>query len=293
MSTGLDNFRVPEGSIYFWMYEQGLKQINLDWLIEVLINAGRQVRQKDIDNYWNGFHRSNLYGKNNPYSMFVLKKFENKSPSNMFTNTPLSNYPGNPNWYLPDIEERWVPCNAANKPMVKWSKGCMSKEDAEAYIHQRFLAENTKGTKYVIIDCDGDHGDEIDLCIIKFLYQFTSRTHTIFKPKLIPEYEGYEDSEYNLPASFHLTFFTDRIIPTMHFPGVHMDIIGNKENSLRYWKNKIWNGKNPIMMTPMIWNMLRDYVKENDGRKDIHVSKFAVDAGRTSTGEATNQAHIR
>ena len=258
---------VPEGSIYFWMYNQGLKHSDIDEVIAAVISAGREIRQKDLDNYWNGYHRSNLYGANNPYNMFVLKHFDTPTPSKGFKDKSLSEYPENPNWNLPDIDERWVPCNGKNKPLIKWGNGCMSKEDAEAYIHQVYLAENTKGTKYVIIDCDGDHGDKIDFEIVRFLSKLTTRTHTLFKPKLITEYKGYEDSGVNMPASFHLTFVTDRIIPTMHFPNAHMDIIGNKENSLRYRKNKIWNGKHPAVMTSVIWNQLREYIREVDDER--------------------------
>lgn len=248
----------PGGSLYFWCYTQGLKHVPLDAVQAAALATGRVLRDKDVENYWNGWYRSNNYGQNSKHDMFVLKHCKEKKP---FVTTPLSAYPNNPLWNQPEISERWVPCSATNKPMKKWSNGCMSKEDAEAYSHQVYLAENIKGTSFVIIDCDGDHDEKLDLELIRFLYPMTNITHTLFKPKLITSYEGYEDSGLNMPASFHLTFVTNKIIPTMHFPECHIDIIGNEKNSLRYWKNKIWNGMSPKVLTNDIWTKLQEYVK--------------------------------
>lgn len=254
---------VPEGSLYFWCYNQGLRHVNIDELVQAVAMAGRNLRDKDIQNYWNGWYRSSLYGPQNQYDMFVL---HHSSQSSTFRTTKLEDYPMNPYWNQPEIEERWVPCNKDNKPMIKWGNGCLSREDAEAYRHQVYLAENLKGGKIIVIDCDGDHDAKLDLALVSFLYKFTDRTHTLFKPKLITEYEGYENTNINIPASFHLTFMTDRVIPTMHFPKAHIDIIGNKANSLRYLKNKIWNGVQPKMMTPSIWEQIQEFVeRRNNG----------------------------
>ena len=67
-----------------------------------------------------------------------------------------------------------------------------------------------------------------------------------------------------MPASFHLTFAVDRVIPTMHFSKAHMDIVGNKENSLRYLKNKIWNGIEPLPMNEAIWDDIKSYVERRN-----------------------------
>lgn len=251
----------PDGSLYFWCYTQGLKHVPLEDVAAAALATGRILRDKDVANYWNGFHRSNLYGSEAGHDMFVLRHFKEDKP---FLTTPLGAYPENPNWTRPEIEERWVPCNANNKPMIKWGNGCMSREDAKAYRNQVYLAENTKGTSFVIIDCDGDHDDELDLDLIRFLYGFTGATHTMFKPKLVTQYEGYEDSGIQIPASFHLTFKTDRVIPTMHFPSARIDIIGNKCNSLRYRKNKVWNGLQPRLMTPFVWEEIKDYIRKKE-----------------------------
>lgn len=257
---------VPEGSLYFWCYTQGLKHVAIGDLHHAVDMAGRTLRDKDIQNYWNGWYRSSLYGEQGQYDMFVLHH-ANQAPA--FQTTGLHDYPKNPYWDMPDIEERWVPCNLYNKPMIKWGNGCLSREDALAYREQVYLAENLKGGKLVVIDCDGDHDEELDLELVSFLYRFTDRTHALFKPKLITDYKGYEDSGMNVPASFHLTFMTDRVIPTMHFPKAHIDVIGNKANSLRYMKNKIWNGMQPAFLTEGVWKQLQEFVERRNNGTEL------------------------
>ena len=79
----------------------------------------------------------------------------------------------------------------------------------------------------------------------------------------VERYEGYP---INAPVSFHLSFMVDRVIPTMHFPKAHIDIIGNQVNSLRYLKTKRWNGMVPMMMTAKIWNEITDYIRMRNER---------------------------
>ena len=142
----------------------------------------------------------------------------------------------------------------------------MSLSDAKAMRGCVYLAENTKGTRQVIIDCDGDHSSDLDLETILFLSRYMDRTHCLMKPKALREYEGGPDS--SMPASYHLTFKTDKVIPTMHFPDAHIDLIGNEKNSLRYWKNKKWNGLQPVELTEDIWNDIIGYAerRSNGGK---------------------------
>ena len=51
---------VPQGSIYFWMYEMGLKHVDLDEIRIACYSAGKNIRDKDFQNYWNGWYRSDL-----------------------------------------------------------------------------------------------------------------------------------------------------------------------------------------------------------------------------------------
>lgn len=250
---------VPEGSLYFWCYTQGLRHVGLEELSSAVRCAGKELRPKDIQNYWNGWYRSDMDNRD----VFTLSHKVVSASSDYFT-TEYFEYPDHPYVGYPEIENRWVPCNKENKPMIKWGEGCMSKSDAMAWPGQKYLAENTKGTKLLIIDCDGDHSEELDFRTIARLSYYMDKTHCLMKPKLICEYEGCEEYIADLPASFHLTFTTDKVVPTMHFPYASIDIIGNKHNSLRYWKNKKWNGLDPIPMTSEIWNDIRRYI---EGRK--------------------------
>lgn len=246
--------KVPEGSIYFWMYEQGLRHVPLDRIEFAVLQHGKQVRDKDRENYWNGFFRSDLYNGPGQDDIFMLTK-QTKIRGNVsqeFLVTGYESYPLHPYLNIPEIQNRWVPCNKDNKPMVKWGNGCMAIGDAVAYKDQVYLAENLKGTKFLVIDCDGNHGETIDYETVCFLNKWRQDTHCIVKPNC--QWDGK-------PLSFHLTFKTSRIIPTMHFPYAHIDIVGNRRNSLRYWKNKEWNHIEPIEMTHKIWSELQGYIK--------------------------------
>lgn len=251
---------VPQDSIYFWMYKQGLKHVPLQEILSACRYVGKQVRQKDIENYWNGWYRSSLYSLdgNDVFSLKSEKIYTSSSSS--YFDMDYEDYTPHPYPYYPDVMNRWVPCNVDNKPMIKWGKGCMSLADAKAYRNQVYLAENLKGCKFIVIDCDGDHDSKLDMQTVAHLWRYASITHTLSKPKNICEYEGYESTGCDTPASFHLTFTVDRVIPTMHFPYAHIDIVGNKCNSLRYLKNKRWNGIQPVQMTPEIWNDIRKYI---------------------------------
>lgn len=249
---------IPEGSIYFWMYQQGLRQAPFDEVVSALDQAGKEIRKKDAENYWNGWYNSRLYKTHN-----VLEFQISSRPS--FLDLRYDEYAKHPYLGQPEILNRWVPCNEDGKPLFKWSNGCLTKIDALCMRGCRMLAENMKGTRMVVIDCDGDHDKEhLDLDAIRFLSKYMSKTHCIVKPKKVSEYDprnvAEDDPVLELPASFHLTFQVDRLIPTMHFPSAHMDIVGNQANSLRYWKNKEWNGIEPAAMTNEIWEDLKVYV---------------------------------
>ena len=238
---------VPRDSIYFWMYTQGLKHVPFEEIETACAMAGKEIRAKDRENYWNGFYRSDLYGKAES-NVFELHRNpgNSQSVSQSFFDLPYSDYPQHPYLELPEISNRWVPCSKENKPLVKWGNGCMSLADAKAYRSQVYLAENLKGCKIIVIDCDGDHGDGVDNETVNFLNQWFYHTHCIYKDNRL---------------SFHLTFAVDKVIPTMHFPYAHIDVVGNRANSLRYFKNKKWNGLQPMPMTDGIWEQLKGYIR--------------------------------
>ena len=247
---------VPDGSIYFWMYSQGLRQVPIEDIEMACLSMRKEIREKDYDNYWRGYYKSELYLTDNWNSIFRFHHWLDSNSSAVFLDNPYSKYPEHP--YGTNVQDRWVPCNKDNKPMIKWGNGCMSLADAVAYPNQMYLAENLKGSKRIVIDCDGDHGEQLDVETMSFLHRYKSMTHCIEKPGRI--FMG-------MPVSFHLTFKVDRIIPTMHFPYAHVDIIGNRRNSLRYLKNKEWNGLLPAKMTEEVWKELQGYI---GSRKERH-----------------------
>lgn len=246
---------IPSESIYFWMYRQGLKHIPINDVFRALRSAGKDIRKKDEENYWNGWYNSTLYAGDGKTSVFNLCAENHRIPPKP---TKWEDFPESPFSNLPAIDNRWVPCSAVNKPIIQWgTKGCMTLQDAKAMSGQVYLAENTKGTRQVIFDCDGDHGTQLDLETILFLSKYMDKTHCLMKPKALREYE--DGLESDMPASYHLTFKTNKVIPTLHFPDAHIDVIGNEKNSLRYWKNKQWNGVQPAELTKEIWDDIISY----------------------------------
>lgn len=249
---------IPDGSIYFWMYTQGLKHVPIEDIDAACRAKGVAIRDKDLQNWINGWMRSDRTTGEKPEfdSPFMAGK-------NYF-NQELYQYPINPAITVGERTDCWVPCNKDNKPMIKWSTGCYTKADAKALRGCVYLGENMKDLHHIVIDCDGDHGG-LHFDTIGFLSKYMDKTHCLVKPKLLQEYgEPIPEYMWGLPASFHLTFRTDRSIPTQHFPKAHIDIVGNRNNSLRYWKNKQWNGIEPIWLTPEIWDDIRDFVRRKE-----------------------------
>ena len=251
---------LPNGSIYRWMYVQGLRGVNIQDVVNLCKMYNREIRDKDIENFYNGHYKHNLYssnmGEDSPWvvsSMAVPVSVD-------FTDMKLDEFPENPFIECPEPSERWVPCDRNNKPMIRWSKSMMSLQDAKSWPGSLWVGENLKGTQRIVIDCDGDHTSQLDYEAIAFFQKYAKLTHCLSKPKTIAEYEGkHPYPMWDMPASFHLTFWTDRIIPTKHFKNV--DIIGNKENSLRYCKNKQWNGVDATNLDPEIWDDIMSFLR--------------------------------
>lgn len=235
-------------SIYLWMFKCGLKHIQWDEIVNALAKTTHKIREKDAANYWRGWYKSDLYnGGMHTVSILNIKNDTNIKP---FYETKYSDYPQHPFLDQPEITNRYVPCNEQGIPLIKWSNGCLSLSDAKAFRHQKYIGENLKGTKYIVLDIDGDHGDCVWKDSIKAFNAYRYSTHTLVKPQ-----------QDNKVISYHLTFKVDRVIPTMHFPNAHVDIIGNKCNSIRYFKNKKWNGLEPLQMTDDIWETIKLRIK--------------------------------
>lgn len=247
--------KVPEGSIYFWMFTQGIKATPLDHVLAACQSAGKHVRQKDVDNYMNGYVRSNLKGKR---SVLLFPKINHTKE---YFTKKYEEYEMHPHLGLPEPRERFVPLSRNSKPLIKWSDGGMTFSKAKR--KGKFVGENLLGCKHIVIDVDGDHESELDIETIEFFWSLGCLSHRLDKPKAIKEYPGYEDDMIHgdMPASFHLTFRVDRLIPTMHFPKAHVDILGNRNNTMRMYKNKKWNGRKPLDMTPTLWEEIKRYIR--------------------------------
>lgn len=240
---------VPEGSIYFWMYTQGLRQIPYEEVEIALRDAGKIIREKDHDNYWNGYHNSVLY-HGDPFSIPMPDKPQrNKYPS-------LSSFELNSLASMPPIKNRWVPCNSDNKPLIKWSKGCMTHADAMARRGYQYMAENLKGTDRIVIDFDIEHGDKRDEGLADFAAMFLDTN----------KYCCFVRMDGEKIASMHLMFSTDLLIPTMHFPEAKIDILGNANNQLRYFKNKQWNRVKATPLNETEWNLIMNYLMTKEVR---------------------------
>lgn len=254
----------PGESIYLWMYRQGLSMRPLDEVVAEALMGGHDIRQKDIRNYWNGWYRHDLYFGGGAMGRVAMPSMGRQVPS-------YDSLPDNPYLGQPEISCRYVPCNKDNRPMVKWGRGCMSMVDAIAWPGCTYLAENLVGTRLMVIDVDGDHGGGLDVETLSFFAYWRDETCCHDKPDLVLDHvppECYDLSVKSLPTSYHLTFTTTKVVPTMHFPRAHVDVIGNKRNSLRYFKNKSFNGIPPMPMTEDTWNRMFDYVER---RQNEHV----------------------
>lgn len=248
---------VPTGSIYFWCYTQGLKHVDL-YEIECAVRAsGKEMRQKDYDNYWNGYRNSNRSddGSYRRRSILEIEPTMHRSP-NTFYVMEYSEYPDLPDGVEP--ADRWIPCTKNGKPLTKWGEKRMTKGFAEFWNGSESLAENLKGCRHIVVDIDGDHDkDNPDAQTIAFGNRLRDLTETYMKP-------WYLEHETMCP-SMHLVFKTDKVIPTRHFPNAHIDILGNKTNQARYFKDKVSNNLPQMEMTDYIWSMIVEYIKEREG----------------------------
>ena len=251
----------PSGSIYLWMYRQGLQGRPLDEVVTDCMLGGRDIRPKDLRNYWNGWYKRRLRGAD-PMAALGVDPCAPMGPLN------YSDYPDHPFLGKPEFTACFVPCNGDNRPMVKWSLGTMSLADAMAWPGCRYIAENMLGAQRIVIDVDGDHGGDLDLETVRFFDRFRYRTCCHEKPDIVFDWYVENQGECcvdlhtaELPTSYHLTFGVTKVIPTMHFPRAHVDVIGNKRNSLRYFKNKKYNGLPPLMMSEEIWDEIFDWIE--------------------------------
>ena len=247
---------VPFESIYYWMYSAGLHACPENEVERILRAAGKQIRRKDWENYQRGFSRSFFTGTSNTNSLSIRVSTERRFTSYKLTDFPVCDS-------LSNYERRWVPCNANNKPILKWSERMVSYEEAER--EGVYIAESLYMTPYIVFDIDGDHNNVIHPDLIRIFSQLLTRTHALTKQSF---YDG-------VSTSFHLTFQTDRLIPTKHFTESCIDLLGNARPQLRYRKRKVWNGVFPVRLTEEVWDFFMAYIERmNYAKQHSYFDEF-------------------
>ncbi len=109
--------QLPDGSIYFWMYIEGLKHTPIEEIQKACDAAGIVIRPKDMQNWVNGWMRSDRTTGVRPDGSGAFVKGKN------YFNQELYEYPENPSMAIGERTDCWVPCNKDNKPLIKWSQG--------------------------------------------------------------------------------------------------------------------------------------------------------------------------
>lgn len=142
---------------------------------------------------------------------------------------------------------RWVPCDSNNKPLVKWSEVRCTHQGALLWPGCIYLAENLKGCRWIVLDFDCDHDkgsfdEELQNFALSLQSEFP--TAMLYKP-------GFR--------SMHLTYKTNELIPTQHLRESKIDICGNTNNQLRYFKTKLSNGFEMAELVPEILCKIFDY----------------------------------
>jgi len=252
----------PGESIYFWMYRQGLRGIPYTIVLKEVLEHGHDVRKKDEENFKRGCHKHNM-NTGDPMGLLNIGWATDPIPD-VFT-TEYSDYPEHPRAGKPELEDRFIYVREDGVIPYKWGdpSNRMTWSTALSNYACATLAENLKGTQQIVIDCDGDHGNQIDLETIEFFRKYSDITQTFTKPKQVREY-GVDvnfTEQLDWYPSFHLTFHVDRVIPTRHFIKAHVDLLGNKENQVRYFKNKFCNNLPVADMTDEIWREIMNYLE--------------------------------
>jgi len=272
----------PSEGVMIWTFIQGLK--GRDWSefasSPLPKRYQNETRYRELYKNWmNGYQRHWLYGRNYDFTK-ELPPFIGESDLLRKEWKNLDDYPLYKGWEkdgLPcfdptGVENRWVPC-IGTRPLIRWGSGCMSEAEARAWPKATDLAENLYGTRCVCVDIDGDHGDELYWPVIKLgadLARSGRPQVRAAKRKTIDHDDvkrvmGITYLDRDMYSSMHLVYYTDRVIPTQHYP--HLDIIGNERNSIIYWKDKQVISKGIKLLDNHTWRLIQDYVENERSKK--------------------------
>jgi hypothetical protein len=228
-------------SIYFDMFKAGKEFEDLELILAQCRAAGIIVRQKDVDNYFRGRGFSDReWLKPVAYRLATDRRLS--------TDMAYSDYEKLPDYWI-ENPVRFFPTEGnGSKPLYgwKWGDNVTSKKIAEARSPVGMVGENMIGQPYIVLDIDGDHDkDNIDYELLKWFSPLKKTT------------ESWQSRD----ESFHLVWKVDRLIPTMHFPRAHLDILGNARNQARYYKDKQPNGVARAIMTDEAWDAIKHYIR--------------------------------
>ena len=257
----LEQEPVPAGSIYMWMYLAGLHAVPFNYLSSLLTGQGKAIREKDIANYKRGYERSYIANDANTTHTPAASLPRINEGKDLFCFKKLSSFERSD--ALRVFSRRWVPCSAQNKPLIRWSEILMDKQQALGYPDSTYLAETTYRASFIVFDIDGDHDRKLSPGLLRTFAPYMRYTHTLAKRQLVRDIvPALSDTELAyVPTSFHLTFRTDRLIPSKHFANAHIDLLGNATKQLRYRKDKVWNGLVPAPLTDEVWDFFMNYIR--------------------------------
>lgn len=233
MSVSILDFPPPrvDQSIYFYCYQAGLRGVPWDEIVAWCNSSGKAIREKDYSNYCRGYHKHS--------DPFHIEEPVRKLPDT------IEAFPQFRKGHI-EPHDCWIPCNDQCKPLVKWSKTRCTEMEAWAYRDCSMVGVNLKGLHRVVIDVDGDHDGTPDMDVIGYWMPYIQYTSSRVKWK-----DG-------IPVSFHLEFYTDRILPTFHLRKV--DILGNQNNQVQYYKpTKVWNHMPMAPFDDMILSEVKRY----------------------------------
>lgn len=229
-----------EQSWYFWCYQAGLRGVAWEDIYAFASFEKKILRPKDHDNWFRGYHKNQ-----DPFAI-------EQQPVWRQTDTlTINQFATRPADYREPIDH-FIPCTKDCRPLVKWSKTRCTEMQAWAYRNCEVLGRNLRGLKLVVLDVDGDHDGTPDWDVINYWSRFINYTHSRVKV-----------DDQGRPVSFHLEFYTDRIIPTMHF--YKLDLLGNMNNQVQYLKpNKTANSIPLAPLDDYVLGELNAYIKQHE-----------------------------
>jgi len=234
-------------SPYFAMYRAGIHGIPIEEVSSWCLSLGIPLRDKDVRNWKDGRWSYDCKRQQSVLNPILMSRH---APAAPFLESKLTDFPRLPEDWM-GTDRRWFPCTAENKPMAKWGYAedyvpvLYDQASAKALAPTGYVGQNLYAQPLVVIDIDGVGHGEPDGMTIQFGRQFDTET--------------YENPAK--PGSFHLYFWTDRLLPIQHWPFAHIDFMGNARNAAVYMKEKQGNGMPRMFFSQQVLETVQGYIK--------------------------------